>query len=61
MLLGAAGAIIPFFFLKWSENITGFMAFGLAALGLIVGSLIGKASKPGAEAVEFNRAAMEEV
>ncbi|MGH9905663.1 MAG: sodium:solute symporter family protein [Pyrinomonadaceae bacterium] len=61
MLLGAAGATIPFFFLKWSENITGFMAFGLAALGLIVGSLIGKASKPRSEAVEFNRAAMEEV
>jgi solute:Na+ symporter, SSS family len=42
MLLGAAGAIIPFFFLHWSENITGFSAFGLAALGLVFGSLIGK-------------------
>ncbi|MFL6208629.1 MAG: sodium:solute symporter [Pyrinomonadaceae bacterium] len=42
MLLGAAGAIIPFFFLGWSENVTGFMAFGLAACGLIVGSLIGR-------------------
>ena len=42
MLMGAAGAIIPFFFLNWSENITGFCAFGLAALGLVLGSLIGK-------------------
>ena len=42
MLLGAAGAIIPYFFLGWSENVTGFSAFGLAACGLIVGSLIGR-------------------
>jgi SSS family solute:Na+ symporter len=41
MILGAAGAIIPFFFLHWSENVTGFAAFGLAALGLVIGSLIG--------------------
>lgn len=41
MLLGAAGAIIPYFFLHWSENITGFCAFGLAAAGLVVGSLLG--------------------
>lgn len=41
MLMGAAGAIIPFFFLHWSENVTGFAAFGLAATGLVVGSLIG--------------------
>jgi len=40
MLMGAAGAIIPFFFLHWNENITGFMAFGLAALGLVIGSLL---------------------
>jgi solute:Na+ symporter, SSS family len=40
MLMGAAGAIIPFFFLHWNENVTGFMAFGLAALGLIIGSLV---------------------
>src|SRR5260370_38052096 len=26
MLMGAAGAIIPFFFLHWSENVTGFCA-----------------------------------
>src|SRR5215475_14273270 len=39
MLMGAAGAIIPFFFLHWNENITGFCAFGLAALGLTLGSL----------------------
>ena len=42
MLLGAAGAIIPYFFLHWSENVTGFAAFGLAATGLIVGSLFGR-------------------
>jgi Na+/proline symporter len=42
MLAGAAGAIIPFFFLHWSENVTGFAAFGLAAAGLIVGSLLAK-------------------
>ncbi len=40
MLLGAAGAIIPFFFLGWSENVTGFAAFGLAAGGLLLGSLL---------------------
>lgn len=39
MLMGAAGAIIPFFFLHWNENVTGFCAFGLATLGLILGSL----------------------
>ena len=42
MILGAAGAIVPYFFLGWSENVTGFMAFGLAACGLIVGSLLGR-------------------
>ena len=42
MLAGAAGAIIPFFFLHWSENVTGFAAFGLAAGGLIIGSLFGR-------------------
>ena len=30
MVCGAAGAIIPYFFLHWSENITGLCAFGLA-------------------------------
>jgi SSS family solute:Na+ symporter len=40
MLLGAVGAIIPYFFLHWGENITGFSAFGLAALGLVIGSMI---------------------
>jgi solute:Na+ symporter, SSS family len=44
MLLGAAGAIIPYFFLHWGENVTGFAAFGLAAGGLIFGSLLGRAS-----------------
>jgi SSS family solute:Na+ symporter len=47
MLLGAAGAIIPFFFLHWNENITGFCAFGLAATGLLVGSLLGKPTSAG--------------
>ncbi|MFL6275582.1 MAG: sodium:solute symporter [Blastocatellia bacterium] len=44
MIAGATGAIIPFFFLHWSENVTGFAAFGLAALGLVVGSLVGRPS-----------------
>jgi SSS family solute:Na+ symporter len=44
MLAGAAGAIVPFFFLKWDENVTGFAAFGLAACGLVVGSLVGRPS-----------------
>src|SRR6476646_2801297 len=42
MLAGAAGAIIPFFFLGWSENVTGFAAVGLAAAGLIIGSMFGR-------------------
>lgn len=42
MLLGAAGVIVPFFFLGWSENLTGFAAFGLAAGGLLLGSLLGR-------------------
>lgn len=42
MVMGAGGAIIPFFFLHWSENVTGFMAFGLAACGLLLGSFAGK-------------------
>ena len=44
MLAGAAGSIIPFFFLHWDANWTGFSAFGLALLGLVVGSLLGKRS-----------------
>jgi len=40
MLMGAAGAIIPFFFLHWSENVTGFTAFALAGLGLVTGSFL---------------------
>jgi Na+/proline symporter len=39
MVLGAVGAIVPFFFLHWNENVTGFMAFGLAAAGFVAGSL----------------------
>lgn len=45
MLAGAFGAIVPFFVLHWNENVTGFVAFGLAALGLVVGSLLGKSSR----------------
>src|SRR5262245_21583470 len=45
MLMGAAGAIVPFFFLHWNETIAGFASFGLAAAGLVVGSLLGK-TKP---------------
>ena len=51
MLMGAAGAIIPFFFLHWNENVTGFAAFGLAAVGFCVGSLMGRASSPNHEGV----------
>lgn len=40
MFLGAVGAIVPFFFLHWNENITGFTAFGLAAVGIVFGSLL---------------------
>jgi solute:Na+ symporter, SSS family len=46
MLLGAAGAIVPYFFLHWGENVTGFAAFGLATLGFIAGSLLWKRGKP---------------
>ncbi len=42
MILGALGAVVPYFFLHWNENLTGFMAFGLAAVGFIAGSLLGK-------------------
>ncbi len=41
MLMGAAGAIVPYFFLHWNETLAGFGAFGLAALGLAIGSLAG--------------------
>jgi solute:Na+ symporter, SSS family len=46
MVLGAAGAIVPFFFLHWNENITGFMSFGLAACGFLLGAMIGRPSAP---------------
>jgi SSS family solute:Na+ symporter len=42
MLMGGIGTIVPFFGLGWSANVTGFAAFGLAAFGLVVGSLLGK-------------------
>jgi solute:Na+ symporter, SSS family len=42
MLMGACGAIVPFFFLHWNETVAGFAAFGLAAVGLGVGSVLGR-------------------
>jgi SSS family solute:Na+ symporter len=44
MLLGALGAIVPFFFLHKSESFAGFAAFGLAAAGLLLGSAFGKST-----------------
>jgi len=44
MVLGAIGAIVPFFLLHWNENITGFVAFGLAACGFLIGALAGRSS-----------------
>jgi hypothetical protein len=55
MLMGAAGAIVPFFFLHWNENVTGFMAFGLAASGLLIGSFLKgnpRATRPATAAME---------
>jgi solute:Na+ symporter, SSS family len=42
MLMGAIGAIVPFFFLHRSESFAGFASFGLAAAGLLAGSLLGR-------------------
>jgi SSS family solute:Na+ symporter len=42
MIMGGVGTIVPFFVLGWGANVTGFAAFGLAATGLVLGSLIGK-------------------
>jgi len=42
MIMGGVGTIVPFFGLGWGANVTGFAAFGLAATGLVVGSLLGK-------------------
>lgn len=52
MLMGAAGAIVPFFFLHWNETIAGFAAFGLAAVGLVVGSALGRPQKAALVSVE---------
>ena len=41
MLMGAAGAIVPYFFLHWNETLAGFSAFGLATVGLVLGSFAG--------------------
>jgi SSS family solute:Na+ symporter len=59
MLMGAGGAIVPFFFLGWSENITGFMAFGLAAAGLVIGSLLGRPSAAHREVAHLDQAITE--
>jgi len=48
MLMGAAGAIVPYFFLHWNETLAGFGAFGLAALGLVIGSFAGRRRGPSA-------------
>jgi Na+/proline symporter len=42
MLGGAVGAIVPFFFWGWDANKSGFLAYGLALAGLLLGSLFGK-------------------
>jgi solute:Na+ symporter, SSS family len=44
MLMGAMGAIVPFFLLHRSESFAGFTSFGLAATGLLAGSLFGRPS-----------------
>jgi hypothetical protein len=41
---------VPFFILDWSANVTGFVAFGLAAVGLIGGSILGKQQTVAVEA-----------
>jgi SSS family solute:Na+ symporter len=52
MLMGATGAIVPFFFLHWSEKAAGFAAFGLAAAGLVIGSLLGPSRPKPVEAAD---------
>jgi len=52
MMMGAAGAIVPYFFLHWNETQAGFGAFGLAALGLVFGSLAGRPAGAAVAAVE---------
>jgi SSS family solute:Na+ symporter len=44
MLMGAIGAIVPFFVLHRSESFAGFASFSLAAAGLLAGSLLGRPS-----------------
>lgn len=52
MLMGSAGAIVPYFFLHWNETLAGFGAFGLAAVGLVIGSLAGQPAAPAAPSLE---------
>src|SRR5260370_4242487 len=42
MLMGTVGTVVPLFVLGWSAHVTGFAAFGLAAMGLVVRSLVGR-------------------
>jgi Na+/proline symporter len=42
MILGAVGAIYPFFIWHWSPGNAGFVAYSMAVFGLVIGSLIGK-------------------
>jgi SSS family solute:Na+ symporter len=50
MIMGGVGTIVPFFILDWSANVTGFVAFGLAAVGLMGGSILGKQQTVAVEA-----------
>jgi SSS family solute:Na+ symporter len=56
MLLGAIGAIVPFFVLHRSESFSGFASFGLAATGLLIGSLLG--AKPKHNITEISHESM---
>ena len=49
MLMGALGAIVPFFFLHQNESIAGFASFGLAAVGLFLGAPIARLRKVGGD------------
>ena len=58
MIGGAAGAIVPFFFFHKSESFAGFTAFGLATLGLLIGSVLGKAPHERASRIAVTREAL---
>jgi SSS family solute:Na+ symporter len=52
MLMGAIGAIVPFFVLHRSESFSGFASFGLAAAGLLAGSVLGGPPKHAGSGVQ---------